>query len=334
MNKRKVGRTGIEVDVLGVGGAPLGGNFADLTRSDAAGLLQTALDAGLSYFDTAPFYGFGRSERVVGDMLRGRRYVISTKVGRLLLPGPVDDPMHYGMVDPLPFHPVYDYSYDGVMRSFEDSLQRLGLDRIDLLLVHDIGEFQHGREENERHFGDLKAGGYRALQDLKGANRIGAIGIGVNETEICLRCLEIGQWDVFLLAGRYTLLEQTALDALFPACQAAGVSIICGGPFNSGVLVGREMWNYARAPDDIVSRVQTLKAVAADHDVPLPAAALQFPLAHPLVCSVIPGSRSTSEFAGILDWAACDIPAAFWSDLRSTNLFHADAPMPDGNPYA
>lgn len=333
MNKRKVGRTGIEVDTLGVGSAPLGGNYVDLSRSDAADLLQTALDAGLTYVDTAPWYGFGRSERVVGDMLRGRPYTLSTKVGRLLRPGPVEDPMSLGMIDPLPFTPVYDYTYDGIMRAFEDSLQRLGLDRIDILLVHDIGEFQHGKQENDRHFADLKNSGYRAMEELKNSNTVSAIGIGVNENEICLRCLDIGQWDVFLLAGRYTLLEQTPLDDLFPACQAAGTSIICGGPFNSGVLVGREMWNYAKAPADIVARVQKLKTLASDHGVMLPAAALQFPLHHPVVCSVIPGSRSNTEFAAILDWAASDIPPAFWSDLRSEGLLHEGVPAIDGNPY-
>ncbi|WP_282609113.1 aldo/keto reductase [Pelagibius sp. Alg239-R121] len=333
MQKRRIGRTDIEVDVLGVGGAPFGGNFATLDRSDAAGVLETALAAGISYVDTAPFYGFGRSERVVGDLLRGKQHVLSTKVGRLLVPGAAPDPMEFGMIDPLPFHPVYDYTYDGVMRSYDASLQRLGLDRIDILMAHDIGEFQHGPEENARHFGDLKTSGYKALEELKSSGQVSAIGLGVNEKEICLAALEIGQWDVFLLAGRYTLLEQTPVNDLFPACEAAGTSIICGGPFNSGVLVGREMWNYAKAPEDIVERVAKLKAVAADHGVPLPAAALQFPLGHPVVASVIPGSRSAAEFEGILKWAKQPIPTAFWEDLREKDLLHPDAPLPEGNPY-
>lgn len=334
MEKRAIGKTQIKVDVLGVGGAPFGGNFAELGAEDALAALKTAFDAGIRYVDTAPFYGFGRSERVMGDAVRGTDYVISTKVGRLLVAGPAADPMSYGMIDPLPFHPVYDYSYDGVMRSFEDSRQRLGLDRIDILLAHDIGEFQHGAEENARHFADLEAGGYKALDELRRSGEVAAIGLGVNENEICLRALEIGQWDVFLLAGRYTLLEQTALDALFPACQSAGTTIICGGPFNSGVLVGREMWNYAKAPADIVARVEKLKKVSNDHGVSLPAAALQFPLAHPVVSSVIPGSRSAKEFDGILAWAREDIPAAYWEDLRTAGLLHDDAPTPKANPYS
>lgn len=334
MEKRKIGQTDVEVDVLGVGGAPFGGNYVDLGRDEAADAIQAAFDAGVSYVDTAPFYGFGRSERVMGDAVRGKAYSISTKVGRLLVPGAAVDPMSYGMIEPLPFHPVYDYTYDGVMRSFEDSQQRLGLDRIDILLAHDIGEFQHGVEENARHFADLSKSGHRALEELKSSGRVGAIGLGVNENEICLSALEMGQWDVFLLAGRYTLLEQTPLDALFPACQAAGTTIICGGPFNSGVLVGREMWNYAKAPEDIVSRVGKLKSIAQAHGVSLPAAALQFPLAHPVVSSVIPGSRSADEFRGIIEWATEVIPAGFWSDLRSDGLLHADAPTPQSNPYS
>jgi len=333
MQKRKIGRTQIEVDVLGVGAAPLGGNFATLTYTDAMSIFDTAFAAGLSYVDTAPFYGFGRSERVAGDAVRGRSYVLSTKVGRLLVPGAAEDPMSFGMIEPLPFHPIYDYTYDGVMRSLEASLQRLGLDRVDILLAHDIGEFQHGVDDNARHFGDLANSGYRALDELRSSGQIGAIGLGVNENEVCLKALEIGQWDVFLLAGRYTLLEQTPLDELLPACQAAGTTIICGGPFNSGVLVGREMWNYAKAPADIISRVKALKSVAADHNVPLPAAALQFPLGHESVSSVIPGSRSAQEFTQIVDWAQATIPPAFWSDLQTANLLHADAPVPRGNPY-
>lgn len=334
MEKRKIGQTNVEVDVLGVGGAPFGGNFAELGRDEALDAINAAFDAGVSYVDTAPFYGFGRSERVMGDAVRGKPYSLSTKVGRLLVPGAAADPMSYGMIEPLPFHPVYDYTYDGVMQSFEDSLQRLGLDRIDILLAHDIGEFQHGAEENARHFADLTNSGYRALEELKSSGQVGAIGLGVNENEICLSALEMGQWDVFLLAGRYTLLEQTALDALFPACQAAGTTIICGGPFNSGVLVGREMWNYAKAPEDIVSRVNKLKTTSQSHGVSLPAAALQFPLAHPVVSSVIPGSRSAEEFRGIINWASETIPEDFWNELRTEGLLHADAPTPQSNPYS
>ena len=244
MDKRRVGQTKLEIDSLGLGGAPLGGNFADLGYAQAEELIQAAKNIGIGYFDTAPWYGFGRSERVMGDVLRGSEYILSDKVGRLLAPGPVKNPADFGMVDPLPFNVVYDYSYDGIMRAYEDNLQRLGLDRIDILLVHDIGEFQHG-PDHVKHFKSLESGGYRAMDELRTAGLIKAIGLGVNENKVCMDALAIGDWDVFLLAGRYTLLEQTAIDTLFPACRKAGTSIICGGPFNSGVLVGRDTWNYA-----------------------------------------------------------------------------------------
>lgn len=327
MKKRQVGRTGLNIDELGLGGAPLGGNFVDLDYQQAAELVQAARTAGIGYFDTAPWYGFGRSERVMGDILRGQDYVLSDKVGRLLQPGPVSNPMDYGMIDPLPFHVVYNYGYDGIMRAYEDSLQRLGLDRIDILLAHDIGTFQHG-DENARHFNDLAEGGYRAMDELRRAGHVKAIGLGVNENQVCEDALKIGDWDVFLLAGRYTLLEQTAVDTLFPACREAGTTIICGGPFNSGVLVGREMWNYAKAPSDVVDKARALGALADEFSVPLPAAALQFPLGDDLVTSVIPGPRDERELRQIIEWFDTPIPKEFWSALRSEGLIQDAAPTP------
>lgn len=327
MEKRQIGRTGLSVEVLGLGCAPLGGNFVDLDYAQAADLIRAAKDAGIGYFDTAPWYGFGRSERVVGDMLRGDTYVLSDKVGRLLRPGAVEDPSDFGMVDPLPFHVIYDYGYDGIMRAFEDNLQRLGLDRIDILLAHDIGAFQHG-EENARHFRDLAEGGYRAMDELRRSGAVQAIGLGVNENQVCLDALGIGDWDVFLLAGRYTLLEQTALDELFPQCSAAGTSIICGGPFNSGILVGREMWNYAKAPAEIIEKAKALGAVADEFAIPLAAAALQFPLGHDLVTSVIPGPRNASELRQIVDWFDTPIPQDFWQSLKAKGLLSERAPHP------
>jgi D-threo-aldose 1-dehydrogenase len=265
----------------------------------------------------------------MGDLLRHTDYVLSDKVGRLLRPGPVADPSEFGMVDPLPFHVVYDYGYDAIMRAFEDSLQRLGLDRIDILLAHDIGSFTHG-DENIRHFRDLTEGGYRAMDELRRAGHVKAIGLGVNENEVCMDALGIGDWDVFLLAGRYTLLEQTPMQGLFPACRAAGTTIICGGPFNSGVLVGREMWNYAAAPAAIVDRVKALGAVADEFAVPLPAAALQFPLANDIITSVIPGPRDAGELRQILDWFDMPVPDEFWAALKSRDLLAADTPVPAG----
>ena len=327
MDKRRVGQTKLEIDSLGLGGAPLGGNFVDLGYAQAEELIQAAKNIGIGYFDTAPWYGFGRSERVMGDVLRGSEYILSDKVGRLLAPGPVKNPADFGMVDPLPFNVVYDYSYDGIMRAYEDNLQRLGLDRIDILLVHDIGEFQHG-QDHVKHFKNLESGGYRAMDELRTAGLIKAIGLGVNENKVCMDALAIGDWDVFLLAGRYTLLEQTAIDTLFPACRKAGTSIICGGPFNSGILVGRDSWNYAKAPKDVIDKARALGVVADEFGIPLPAAALQFPLGDEIVSSVIPGPRDKGELEQIVTWFKTPIPKEFWSTLKEKKLIDASAAVP------
>ena len=327
MKQRQIGKTKLKIDTLGLGCAPLGGNFVDLNYNQAADLVSAALDVGISYFDTAPWYGFGRSERVVGDQIRNKNAIISSKVGRILKPGAVTDPMDYGMIDPMPFHPIYDYSYHGIMRAYEDSLQRLGLEKIDVLLVHDIGTFQHG-QENAQHFKNLAETGYKALAELRANALVEAIGLGVNENQVCLDALKIGSWDVFLLAGRYTLLEQTALDELFPACAKSETSIICGGPFNSGILVGREMWNYAKAPKDVIKKARALGKVAKEFRIPLAAAALQFPQANELVSSVIPGPRSKEELSEILKWQKIEIPTDFWRSLKEKKLLRADAPTP------
>ena len=319
-----------ELPSLGFGGAPIGGLLSDVDAASATAALDTALEGGVRYVDTAPFYGFGKSERLIGDVLRGRDdVVLSTKVGRLLKPGLPDDPASMGWPAPLPFHPVYDYGYDGVMRSYEDSLQRLGLDRIDILYLHDIGAFTHtDPKEETRHFEQAMTGGYRALDALRSAGDVSAIGIGVNETEVSLRALERGDWDVFLLAGRYTLLEQTALDPFFAHCAQQEVRVVIGGPFNSGILVGGKTWNYAEASVDIVERVAGIERVCAAHGVALPAAALQFPLAHPVVASVIPGTRTEQEQRELLSWWTVDIPTALWEDLKSEGLLDPSAPTP------
>lgn len=329
---RPVGRTSLSLPTLGFGGAPLGGLFNAVDPVEATATLAAALDSGMRHVDTAPFYGFGKSERRVGDMLRGRDYVLSTKVGRLLVPGAAPDPAALGWPDALPFHPIFDYSYDGIMRSFDDSLQRLGLERIDILYVHDIGALTHGDNHN-RHFAALAQGGYRALDELRSAGRIQAIGLGVNEAQVCLDALDIGNWDLFLLAGRYTLLEQDPLADLMPACAKNGVSIVVGGPFNSGILAGGDTWDYATAPDFILSKVKRLSAMCREFNVDLPAAALQFPLGHDVVTSVIPGLRSSDELADTLKWVAQDIPAEFWDALKSQTLLHPDAPTPTQSPF-
>ena len=327
--KRQVGRTGLQVTELGLGCATLGGSRIEVARRAAEEIVAAAWQAGVRYVDTAPFYGVGHAERAVGDAMRDHprnEWVLSTKVGRLLKPNPTGV-FGDGRTHPLPFDPVYDYSYDGIMRSFEDSYQRLGLAKIDIIYVHDIGRYQHG-DAHPGHMKILRESGYRALRELREAGAVSAIGIGVNEREVLLEALEWGEWDAFLLAGRYTLLEQAPLDDLLPKCLAAGTSIVVGGPLNSGILAGRDTWNYDVAPPDVVERVKQIAAVCDSHKVPLPAAALQFPLAHPAVAAIIPGPRNAAEFRQNLDLLAHSIPAALWSDLRQAKLLHPDAPVP------
>ena len=331
LDKRRIGRTALEVTTLGLGTATLGGSRVQISWQERDAIVRTAWDAGVRYFDTAPFYGVGAAERAVGDALRDRRrgdWVLSTKVGRLLRPRTAwTDPMEaWGR--PMPFDVVYDYSYDGIMRSFEDSFQRLGLAHIDILLVHDIGAYQQGAAAHPELMRSLRESGYRALEELRRTGAVSAIGLGVNEREVCLEAMGFGDWDAFLLAGRYTLLEQAPLDDLLPQCVARGTSIIVGGPLNSGILAGRDTWNYAAAPADVVARVEAIRAVCDRHGVPLPAAALQFPLAHPAVAAIIPGPRVSSEFTENLELLRRKIPAALWDELRHEGLMHRDAPTP------
>jgi D-threo-aldose 1-dehydrogenase len=330
--KRRVGRTQLEVTTLGLGTATMGGSRIKVTQHEGEAIVRAAWAAGIRYVDTAPFYGVGAAERRVGDALREQTrddWVLSTKVGRLLKPrrGPVAGNTD-GRLAPMPFEVVYDYSYDGIMRSVDDSYQRLGLAKIDILYVHDIGVYQHGAEANARHLKVLRESGYKALEELRRNGDVSAIGIGVNEKEVLLDALQFGEWDAFLLAGRYTLLEQGPLEDLLPLCVSRGTSIVVGGPLNSGILAGRDTWNYATAPADIVSKVKQIEAVCDSHKVPLPAAALQFPLAHPAVCAVIPGPRNAAEFDANLPLFSQPIPAALWSDLKTAGLLHPDAPVP------
>lgn len=326
---RPLGQTSLKVTTLGLGGATLGGNQAQLTDQDAKILVLEAYDAGVRYFDTAPFYGYGRSEHMMGDSLRHLDdWVLSSKVGRRLRPrkGPQrpDDDWR----NPLPFEPYFDYTYDGVMRSYEDSLQRLGLNHIDVLYIHDIDSFTHGPDVQPGMHAMAMSGAVKALEELRRNGDIKAIGLGVNQNEPIAKALEHAQWDCFLLAGRYTLLEQESLETLLPAVEKHGASIVIGGPFNSGILVGRETWNYITAPDELMNRVKAIAKVCESHDVPLPAAALQFPLAHPVVASTIPGPRSAQELAQILEWWEHKIPDGLWSDLKSEKLIAANAPVP------
>ena len=330
IERRPLGRTALKVTALGLGCATLGGSRVPVRPNGAEAILRAAWAAGVRYVDTAPFYGFGQAERCVGDALREvprDEWVLSTKVGRLLRPQ-VDVAATQHRQNRMPFDAVFDYSYDAIMRSFEDSLQRLGLARIDILFVHDIGAMQHGRDAHPAIMRTLRDDGYRALEELRRGGLVRAIGIGVNEKEVLLEAMEWGAWDVFLLAGRYTLLEQAALDDLLPKCLSSGISIVVGGPLNSGILAGRDSWNYKAALPEIVARVDRIRAVCDSHQVPLTAAALQFPLAHPAVAAIIPGPRSVDEFSLNLKLLRYPIPSALWSDLQDAKLIHPLAPTP------
>jgi D-threo-aldose 1-dehydrogenase len=324
---------------VGFGTASLGNLYRPIDDTQAHGALNAALGAGFSYIDTAPYYGFGLSERRVGDVLRGQSgFVLSTKVGRLLNPVPQikDASERVVFYSSLPFEPRYDYSYDGVMRSYEDSLQRLGLAHIDILLIHDIGVLTHGDRHREM-FEQLTSGGLRALDELQTAGDITAVGVGVNEVEVCLELMRSARIDLILLAGRYTLLEQTPLEELFPLCQREGVQIVVGGPYNSGILAtgtrgsGTLYHNYVAAPKEIVTRVSELENICDRYKVPLPAAALQFPLAHPQVVSVIPGLESAERVAETVRLYNTRIPSEFWDALRTAGYLRADAPVPSAH---
>ncbi|MEI9886557.1 MAG: aldo/keto reductase [Rhizomicrobium sp.] len=319
---------------LGFGSATLGNLGQVLSEESCDGTVRRAWDTGLRYYDTAPLYGLGLSEVRLGRLLATQRrgdFLLSTKVGRLVepcAPGESNAGVFQVRSD-LKY--VYDYSYDGVMRSVEASLKRLALDRIDILLVHDVDGFTHGsREASEARIQELlRTGGWRALDALRAGGAVAAIGLGVNEWEPCARLLELADPDLFLLAGRYTLLEQAPLDTLFPQCARAGTGIVLGGPYNSGVLAGKATFNYDAVPPQIAQRVRRLAAVCAAHGVALPQAALQFVAAHPLVVSVIPGAVSAAEVDGNVALMNAATPAALWRDLKEQGLIHPEAPVPD-----
>ena len=332
---RTIGKTKVAVSTLGFGGAAIGNLYAEAGDDEVRLCLHAAYDAGVRYFDTAPMYGHGLSEHRIGEALRQKprdSFVLSTKVGRMLRPVPaeaVGDSIFPGC---LPFACIFDYSYDAVMRSIEDSLQRLGFNRIDIVLLHDVEAATHGAEDAERYFHEAMDGGYRALDKLRTEGTIGAIGCGGNEWQAAERLARAGDFDCFLLAGRYTLLEQTSLDSFLPYCEERKISVIIGGPYNTGILatgaVPGAYFDYAPARPEVLDRVSRIEATCRDHNVPLAAAALQFPLHHPAVASVIPGSRSVEELRRNLDNMTVAIPDTLWAELKHEGLMRADAPVP------
>lgn len=334
--RRRLGRTALDVTAMGFGAAPLGGFRGAIHPDEARGCVRTAHDAGLRYVDTSPYYGYGRSELICGEALRDLPrdgFVLSTKVGRVLAPlTPGDDGADLRQGG-LPFRPRFDYSRDGTLRSLEHSHARLGLARIDIVFVHDVDLFTH-REPAivETHWRTAALETVPTLTGLRDAGVIAAVGVGLNDAAMSLRFARETDIDCILLAGRYTLLEQGALDELLPLCAARDIAVVIGGPFNSGILVTGPVpgarYDYAEAPPILLEKAARIQAVCARHGVPLPAAALQLPLAHPAVASVIPGAMSRAELLQNLAWMEQPIPAALWAELKHEGLLDPRAPTP------
>ena len=313
-----VGSTGLSITRVGFGGAPIGDLLRTPTEEQAHTLLDEVWRAGIRYFDTAPFYGSGLSERRIGAFLRDRPregYVVSTKAGRLLVPDG-----------------AFDFSYDAIMRSFEQSLQRLGLDLIDVLLLHDIGRFSQGDHHEASMAQVLAGGGLRALDELRSSGAVRAIGVGVNEWQVLDELMDHARFDVFLLANRYTLLDQEVLGEFLPRVQREGISVVIGAALNSGILltgaVPGARYDYAPAPEAVLARTRAIEGVCRRHGVPLIRAALNFPLAHPAVTALLPGLATADELTQNLGHLRAEIPPAFWAELRESGLIHPEAPVP------
>jgi len=331
----RLGNGGLTLTELGFGTAPLGNLYRAISDEDAHDILTLAWDSGVRYYDTAPLYGFGLSETRLNRFLRTKprdEYVLSTKIGRLLQAVPPAERDGQGKWFEVPNRrEVYDYSYDGVMRSFEFSLERLGVDRVDMLFAHDIDLANHGSQQVlDAKFDELMVGGHQALVELRDQGVIKAFGVGVNEWQPCQTLAERGDFDLFLLAGRYTLLEQEALESFLPLCEKRGLGIILGGAYNSGILATGPKpgayYNYDPAPQEILDKVGEIQTQCQQHGVRLVDAAFQFPLLHPSVLTVIPGGQGVSEMQSNLAAAHSEIPSALWADLKSKGLMRADAP--------
>jgi len=324
--RRSIGTTGVALGALGFGGASVGNLHRPVPEEQAARAIASAFKAGIRYFDTAPLYGAGLGEQRIGEVLRGvprGEVVVSTKVGhRIVEPG---------------VSVTFDYGYDATMRSIEDSTRRLGIGAVDIAFIHDIDPYNHG-DSQPRIFRDALEGAWRALSDLRRAGALRAIGVGVNSVAVCEDCLSEMDLDCFLLAGRYTLLDTPALEALLPACVARGVSVIVGAPFNSGLLArgaaSGATFNYRSPPNDVRKRVAAIEKICAAHGVDLMPVALQFSLGHPAIVSVLPGMRSAEQVLACVQAMRTRVPAALWEELRSVGLIDPRAPVPTegGNP--
>ncbi|MDE0965881.1 MAG: aldo/keto reductase [Candidatus Latescibacteria bacterium] len=330
-------RTGVELSTLGFGGAPLGELFDPVSESEAQETLQAAWDAGIRYYDTAPFYGYGKSEHRLGHFLRQQErkdFILSSKVGRVLTATrDLDSFDKGGWIGGLPFDYRFDYSYDGIMRSWEDSLQRLGLSSIDVLLIHDLDSFFHDSEQRfSAHLNQLITSGWRALDELRSQGLIKAVGTGLNRMGALPRLIDAVDLDLSIVAMPYTLLDQEVLEEEFPLCEEHGVRIVIGAVFASGILVSGPTegarYAYNTASPEILDKTRRIQEVCQRHDVPLPAAAMQFPLGHPLVSAIIPGAMEPSHIQTNAKWFQHEIPADMWAELKTEGLLREDAPTP------
>ncbi|MGW4910652.1 aldo/keto reductase [Streptomyces sp. NPDC004270] len=324
-----LGRSGVQIGPLGLGAAVIGNLYTEVSDQQAHDTVTTAWQRGIRYFDTAPHYGLGLSERRLGEALREYdrdAYTLSTKVGRRLEPGPGDgDDLAHGFAVPDTYRRVWDFSADGIRRTLEASLERLGLDRVDVVYLHDPDDHA------EQAFHE----GYPALEKLRSEGVVGAIGAGMNQTAMLTRFVRDTDIDVVLCAGRYTLLDQSALADLLPAAEERGTSVVIGGAFNSGLLADPRpaaTYNYAQVSDELLARALRLKALAERHGSTLRAAALAFCAAHPAVASVLVGARSAAEIADGAEQFATPVPAAFWQELRDSGLLRAGTPLPTEEP--
>jgi len=332
---QRIENGGLSFTELGFGTAPLGNLYRAIGDDEAQDILNKAWEGGVRYYDTAPLYGLGLSETRLNRFLRGKDrddYLLATKVGRLMQVSGARDRTGIGKWFEVPTRrEVYDYSFDGIMRSLEFSLERLGVDRVDILYVHDLCAFTHGsKAASDARIEEFMSSGYGAMISLRDQGVVKAIGGGINEWEVCQTLAERGDFDLFLLAGRYTLLEQEALDSFLPLCESRGIGIVIGGPYNSGVLASGPkpgaFYDYDPAPEPILEKVRGIEAVCRSHGVSLIDAAFQFPLMNPNVVSVIPGGQSGAQMESNLRAAAAIIPPALWADLKEQGLLREDAP--------
>jgi D-threo-aldose 1-dehydrogenase len=333
LNKRQLGRSSIYVSELGFGGASIGNLYEACTNTEAEATIRKSWDLGMRYFDTSPSYGNGLSERRLGLALHQyprEDYIISTKVGDFLYAVPDRLPPDTIFVDQSPFHLRYDYSYDGIMRVFEDSLQRLGLNHIDILLVHDLDPIIHEQKTMAQHFRTYLESGYKALDELRSQGRIKAIGFGVKKWEVCAEALKYGDYECFMLERNYTLLEQPAFASFFPLCIKKKISILLAGPFASGVLgsgpVKGAYFHHKKADQRTLDRVKQIQRICHAYSVPIQAAAIQFPLRHPAIASVVVGTHSTQRIQENIDFLHYKIPQALWDALKQEAIIPKTSP--------